>query len=154
MRNAQSEFWHRIDAIDHVESIVPELKIVVDQSKSTEELLQNLDKLLEHVEQMFGEFSASDGRLNEEVRIFIGNLGYDIAAYDEVPYYENPFVNRNWELHALATINVMNQLKMVMYQLVIRLLEQLSTANGTTHPLLSPLREKFIELQKSNYYVD
>ena len=154
LRTAQTEFWQRIDAIDHVEAIVPELKIVVDQSKSTEELLQNLDELLEHVDQLFGEFSASDNRLNEEIRDFLSKLGYNLAAYDVIPYYENPFVNRNWELHALATTNVMNHVKMVMYQLVIRLLEQLSTANGTTHPLLPPLREKFIELQKNNYDAD
>lgn len=154
LRTAQIEFWQRIDAVDHVEAIVPELKIVVDQSKSTEELLQNLDELLECVEQLFGDFNASDASLNEEIRAFLSNLGYDIVAYDEVPYYENPFVNRNWELHALATANVMNHVKMVMYQLVIRLLEQLSTANGTTHPLLPPLREKFFELQKNNYYAD
>lgn len=154
LRNAQSEFWQRIDAVDHVEAIVSELKIVVDQSKSTEELLQNLDELLECVEQLFGEFSASDNRLHEEILELLNKLGYDIAAYDEVPYYENPFVNRNWELHALATTNVTNHLKMVMYQLLIRLLEDLSTTNGTIYPLLPLLREKFIELQKGNYYAD
>lgn len=154
LRNTQSEFWQRIDAIDHVEAIVPELKIVVDQSKSIGELLQNLDELLEHVDQLFREFSASDDRLNEEIRELLNKLDYDIVAYDAVPYYENPFVNRNWELHALATTNVMNHVKMVMYQLVIRLLEELSTINGTIHPLLPPLREKLIELQKNNYYAD
>lgn len=154
LRTAQSEFWKRIDAIDHVEPIVPDLKMVVDQSKSIEELIQNVDELLDNIRRLFADFSVSDDRLNEEIRMFLGKLGYDLSMYDKVPYCENPFINRNWESHALAATNIINHLTMVVYQLIIRLLEKSSIANGTQNPLLPSLREKFIELQKCNYYAD
>lgn len=151
---AQSEFWQHIYDIDHVEAVIPELKIVVDQSKSIEELIQNIDELLNNVGQLFADFSETDGKLNEEIRTFFLELGYDLTKYDKIPYYENPFINRNWDLHALATTNTLNHLTMVVYQLIIRLLEQVSIANGASHPLLPLLREKFIEMQKCNYYAD
>ena len=49
-----------------------------------------MEDILHHVREFFD-------KLPETVERFFGGLGYDLADYQKVPYYKNPFCNAFWE---------------------------------------------------------
>jgi len=74
-----------------------------------------------------------------------------------VPYYENPFFNRNWAIHFLAMTNTCTDISVGLKVAEVRFLEEFVK----THPIDSVAREKLdtlkIELEKisvSAGYVD
>lgn len=96
--------------------IAPEFAVKLDvgtvASKQFSDIGKSVDRLLE----IFTYFAKSDSTLNEQVRTYIKLLGYDVATYDAVPYYENPFFNLNWEMHVLAVNNTLTDLIFALKQ--------------------------------------
>ena len=69
---------------------------------------------------------------------------------EQVLYYDNPFVNRNWELHTIARPNFNTHFNLTLRQLRVKLTEELQKANPTNEDLKSPLK-KFRKELDGNY---
>lgn len=65
------------------------------------EAISRIEKLLDDVGGFLGE-------LPESIDKFFVELGYDMAAYREVPYYKNPFHNAFWEMMNIGVPNFMS----------------------------------------------
>ena len=74
------------------------------------------------------------------------NLGLDIRKYESVPYYENPFINRNWEMHNIGSKNRITKLKILLKHVEIKCFEQYLLINSNdedTKKRLLRLRDEF-----------
>lgn len=102
-------------------------------------------------------FADADSALNEEIRSHLATLGYDLTAYDYVPYYSNPFSNRNWEMHAIAANNTLTDLIVVLKQAEVRFLEEyVKTHSNETEAIewLEAAKKELHEMAISTGYVD
>ena len=101
--------------------------------------------------------SEWDYILNDEVRAFLSKAGYDLVAYDAVPYYENPIANRAWEIHNLGIPNRVTDLRALMLQVEVRFLEEyLKThANdGTATLRFKEAKAELLEVARCAGYAD
>ena len=102
-------------------------------------------------------FADADSALNEEIRSHLATLGYDLTAYDDVPYYRNPFFKRNWEMHALAANNSITDLVVVLKQVEVRFLaEYVKTHSNETEAIasLEAAKKELHEMAISAGYAD
>jgi hydrogenase maturation factor HypF (carbamoyltransferase family) len=98
-----------------------------------------------------------DESLNDEIRKHLETRGYDLTLYDDVPYYENPSFNRNWETHALAVSNTYADLIVALKQTEVRFLEEYAKTHfdevGVTEKLKAA-RAELHQMAISAGYVD
>lgn len=157
LQKSSKNFWRQIEEIDHSDEVWGDLKIMVDQDRSTEDILKEVEQQLDWIDNTFEDLFDDDNTLAQRIREYLVQIGVDVTEYDkqlDSPPYTNPFFQPHFETFAYGTHNTMNELKMLYLQLVVRALEHISIAEKVEHPLLQTYREKLSELQKHNYYRD
>ena len=161
-------FIHRLEAEMHVYwsslrdanerlHIAPEFAVKLNIGTSAVEQFTEATKAVSRLAQILSGFAEADLVLNEEIKSHLVALGYDITAYDNVPYYSNPFFNRNWEMHALAANNSLTDLVVVLKQVEVRFLEEyVKTHSNETEPIacLEIAKEELHKMAISVGYAD
>ena len=67
-----------------------------------------------------------------------------MEEYKKIPYYQNPFENRNWESHNLTIPNMIISIRLGLLQLEIKYLELYLKK----YPKDNLAKTKFIELKE------
>ena len=112
---------------------VPDLAVKVKPGRSGIQVFKDLRAKLKDVEVLLNHYRESDEKAPEELKTFLLQLGYDLTLLESVPYYENPFENRNWEPHNLGSPNVLLDLKTLqLYAELIYLTEYAKHHTGDT----------------------
>lgn len=151
------KYWAEVERTNKVDHVAPEFSVEIDPPKSPKELFMALHEVASSLEQFTDMLQEWDYTLNDEVRAFLGKAGYDLAAYDAVPYYENPFANRAWEIHNLGIPNRFTDLRTLMLQVEVRFLEEyLKThANdGIATLRFKEVKAELLEVARSAGYAD
>lgn len=117
-------YWSSLDQAHRRDHIVPELAVPIAVGIRPEALISKLRHSLSRVHEVFDLLSSADASVDDEARELLLSLGYDLARYDALPYYKNPLVHRNWELHALAARNVLTDVYVLLQQLEVRFYEE------------------------------
>ena len=157
LQMSSENFWKRMGEIDHENENWLDFKIMVDQDRSTEDILKDVEQKLNWIDNTFEDLFEDDNTLAQRIREYLIQIGVDVTEYDrqlEMSPYTNPFFQPHWETFAYGTHNIVNELKMYYFQLVVRALERISIAEKQGHPLLQVYRERFAEYQKHSYYRD
>ncbi|WP_026966582.1 hypothetical protein [Algoriphagus terrigena] len=136
-----------------------DLKIERDFNKG---VLGLLDELEEHFQSVMSYCdicaqSDSSQRLHEDLSTLLSKVGIKKDILEKVPYYENPFVNRNWELHNIGRPNFNSHFKLTLHQLRVKIIEELLKSdpkNGDLRDILNKFRDDFDENYTNSYYVD
>ena len=92
-------------------------------SSNTLELINIFSENINGLQKMIDSITSSNYQLEEDLKEFIQKIDCDSEKLDLIPYYENPFINRNWEVINLGFPNWMNALKLSFLNLQVRLLE-------------------------------
>lgn len=98
-----------------------------------------------------------DYKLNDEVRAFLAKAGYDLVIYDAVPYYENPFANRAWEIHNMGIPNRFTTIRVITLQLEVRFLEEYLKTHANDGAAILRFKEakaELLEVAHSAGYAD
>ena len=112
------------------------------------EQFREVARAIGRIEQILASLADADSKLNEEIRSHFTALGYDLTLYDSVPYYENPFFFRNWEMHALAANNALTDLIVVLKQAEVRFLEEYVKTHSNETEAMESLKAARIDLHK------
>ncbi|WP_449393216.1 hypothetical protein, partial [Eoetvoesiella caeni] len=94
-------------------------------------------------------FHNSDDSLQKDFETMLQRKGVDPGLFEDVPYYENPFQSRNWELHNLGIPNRMQRLRIDLKHMEIKYFEEfLKTNSGdtTAQERLQEIKKEFAEL--------
>lgn len=118
------KYWANIERANKVEHIIPELAVEIEQYKSPVEMFAALYEAASNLEHFTDMLREWDYKLNDEIRSFLRKIGYNLDAYDAVAYYQNPFANRAWEIHNLGIPNRFTDLRVLMLQAEVKLLEE------------------------------
>ena len=95
---------------------VPDLAVQIQPGKGGVMIFEDLRAKTRDVEDLLERYRLSDARIPNELKQFLRELGYDLTRLESVPYYENPFENRNWELHNLGSTNTLLDLQTLQIQ--------------------------------------
>lgn len=151
------KYWHIAAMKNFAHLSRFELAIEIDTKLTflkTVDLIQGeIDWLERYVETM----RRSDDGLNDEIISTLTKLHIDTKPFESVPYYQNPFINRNWELHNLGGHNVFVKLRALLTQGQILYLQEhlrLFPQDTVASQRLVAVKKAFEEMAANASYVD
>lgn len=109
-------YWSGIEMANTEHHIAPQFAVRIRGDSPAIEQFSEIDRAVSRLVEILADLASRDAELNEEVRKHLESLGSDLGTYDAVPYYMNPFFNRNWEVHSLALNNVLTDLTVALKQ--------------------------------------
>lgn len=136
-----------------------DLKIERDFGKGAFALLDELEEHFQRVMSYCDACAASDAdqRLKEDLSLLLTKAGVKKEVLEQVPYFENPFVNRNWDMHNIGRRNFNSHFKLILHQLRVKVSEELLIAypaNEEFKGLLNKFRDEFDNNYSNTYFVD
>jgi len=140
----EKKFWDEIENINKNEHPLPEMAVNIDTKASVDEIISNLRNDIKNLEDNANWLCDSDSDLSSEIENFLTKIGYNLEEYKKIPYYQNPFENRNWESHNLAIPNMIISIRLGLLQLEIKYLELYLKK----YPKDNLAKTKFIELKE------
>lgn len=116
------KFWQEIDRLKS-EHLIPDFAIPVENLENGE-LFDSARESISVIDDIFFELRRSDDTLCDDVRELLGKPEMDLAVFEAMPYSENPFQGRNWEMLELASRNAIGRLLVLLEQLEVRFYEK------------------------------
>lgn len=150
-------YWSGLQSAHEKLHVAPEFAVRLSIGTKAADQFTDVTKSVSRLSEILVGFADADSALNEEIRSHLATLGYDLTAYDDVPYYRNPFFNRNWEMHALAANNTLTDLVVVLKQAEVRFLaEYVKTHSNETEAIesLEAAKKELHEMAISAGYAD
>lgn len=124
-----------------------DFQLKINENNSIEDNLRILDDNINQISELFEDFHHADEQCEQDLYELTKKAklsAKSIKLLKDVPYYENPFVNRMWEMHNIGVSNTMTetiknilQLKVNTYQLMV-----------TNNPADQSLLKKYKSAQK------
>lgn len=150
-------YWSSLQEANEKYHVAPDFAVRVNIGTSAVNQFSEITKAVSRIFEIMSGFAEADSALNEEIKSHLSALGYDLAAYDNVPYHRNPFFNRNWEMHALAANNALTDLVVVLKQAEVRFLEEYVKTHSNeaeAAALLETAKKELHEMAISAGYTD
>lgn len=124
LQTEMNEYWSAVVTSNRESHVVPQLSVRIPVSTAADGVFAQLRQAITRIGEVFEYLASADETLNAEIREHLIALRYDLAAYNGVPHYRNPFENRNWEMHALAARNVLTDVYVALQELEVRFYEE------------------------------
>lgn len=136
-----------------------DLKIERDFEKEIFDLFCELEEHIKTIENYCDLCADSDSteKLSIDLQELFSKAELKISELNKVPYYENPFNNRNWEIHNIGRPNYFSHISLCLNQLKVKTAEELLKCNPESQELttlIEKLRGVFDEDYNNSYYVD
>lgn len=154
----QSEkYWTEIEKLAAFEASIRDLAMEVDPSKTFLEMIQEIQTHHDWLSKTLQDQTVLASDLPSRVDAFAISYGASVKPLEELPYYEHPFRDSNWERLNIGVPNIFTKLRLALTQIEIRYLEEFLKTN---HPnaketeRLDLLKKSLKELIKSSGYVD
>ena len=151
---------HRNKLLQYNRNMDTELKIQINPDATTEDNLSAIEIQLASIQKLFDEFRKSDQRCMADLDELAqkANLSSKtIKKLHDVPYFENPFVDRMWELHNLGVNNTMSIMFLNFLQLKVNVFRLLCESNPAKKDVKEKLEKAINELEefhKNTIYAD
>lgn len=88
---------------------------------STDRLNYSIDQIIK----TFQLLEKSNKLIDTDIRTIIYKIGANEEKYNQIPYYENPFVNRDWEILNIRSNNVIMMLQIRILELIISIYREI-----------------------------
>jgi hypothetical protein len=142
-------YWAEIEKLNTLEHTMSELAFSIDVRSSYLGLVKSCEENIAYLSSFHDTFRDSDDALQQDFESMLQLKGVDPRLFAGVPYFENPFQNRNWELHNLAIPNRMQRLRIDLMHMEIKYLEEFLKTNSrdaAAQERLQELKKQFAEL--------
>jgi len=117
-----AQFWSKLHAV--WQTVEPEeLRMEFNAQADALELLSALHQQLEGISGFEDQIAKSHDLLEADLTGLLTRAGYDPGRLSEVPYYENPLINRDWEWINLGLPNMLTSCRILLAQLRVKWLE-------------------------------
>lgn len=141
-------YWSDVCDLNERHHIAPEFSLKINIEVGGLNIFTELANAVNRISEIFENFANSDSGLNDEIRSHLSSLGYELSRYNDVAYYENPFFQRNWEMHSLAVGNALTDLTMLLKQAEIRFLEEYVKTHSNEIEVIARLESAKANLRK------
>jgi hypothetical protein len=101
------KYWSDIERLNQVDHMFAGsgLSMEVNGENSFFDAMESAYDAVNGIQHLLESFHTSDEGLEQDFEAILSGKQISIELFDDVPYYENPFVNRNWEYHNIGTPN-------------------------------------------------
>lgn len=132
LKDQMDEYWEKIERANKLEHVFQDsgLAMEVNGKASFFDVMQSAHDAIAGIEHLLESLHKSDESLLEDLRAILEKCGLDTAAIDAIPYYENPFFNRNWEYHNLGSANWLQRISIDLVHLEVKYLEEYLITNS------------------------
>jgi len=126
------KYWSDIERLNKVDHIFADsgLAMEVNGQNSFFDVISSAYDAVNGVQSLLDSLHASDKELQQDFESLLSKKGIAKEIFDDIPYYENPFENRNWELHNLGTLNWIQLLRIDLAHVEVKYLEEYLKTNS------------------------
>jgi hypothetical protein len=120
------KYWSDIDRLNKIEHIFADsgLAMNVEGASSFFDVILSAHDAVNGIESLLKSFHESDESLKSDFEALLLRKNISPELYNDTPYYEHPFENRNWESHNLGTPNWLQRLRIDLVHLEVKYLEE------------------------------
>lgn len=150
-------FWNQIDRLNKLEHSMPELSYEIDTKSSFVEIIEACRENISIIAEFHEAFHESDQKLHNDFEIYLKSKDIDPNIFIDISYSDNPFFNRNWEMHNLGIPNRMGQIWIDLMQIEIMYLEEYLKTNDkdlVARNRMDKLKKEFTEVAQHASGVD
>lgn len=105
-------FWYKIKNLNTVGHQIPDLAMEIRSDATYLELVTVIREDLNSLEGFCDSLRENDDTLETEVEALLEKHNIDPSFLEQIPYYEKPYVNRNWEAHCLGIPNFITSIRL------------------------------------------
>jgi hypothetical protein len=152
-------YWSNIDRLNQVEhyNLDSGLAMKVNGQASFDEVIVDAHRSASGIEALLNRLHESDELLVEDFKQLLTLKGIPETTFADVPYYQNPFENRNWESHNLGTPNWLLSLRIALAHIEVKYLSEYLKTNSIDNSArvkLEIAKEKLESYAASAMHVD
>lgn len=152
-------YWSNIDRLNQVEhdNLDSGLAMEVNGQASFDEVISRAYTAASYIEAMLKDLRESDESLIADLQTLLALKNIPESTFSDVPYYQNPFENRNWETHHLGGRNWLQSLRIALTHIeVMYLSEHLKTNSNdnSSRAKLESAKQKLASYAVSAMHVD
>lgn len=147
-------YWNRLKEKEYN---FEEFKIKLDFDKEIMDLFDEIESNVQSIKKYCDYIATSDENLYKETLEFLKKIDISIDKLEQTPYYDNPLVNRNWELHNIGRTNSFSHIELSIKQMKVRVLEIMlkNTPNSDKiQQQILDIRTAFESKYDNSYFVD
>lgn len=145
-------YWYQISKIDQDDDTG--LKMEIDPNLSIDALMEKIEEVIDGIETNLDYIGESDFNFYADFKKLCENLNVDWRIFETIPWYKNPLMGRHSMEHNFILPNNINYLRMVFYELCVKVFEKLVIVDKNYENLLQDYRLKLLEFHKNNYRFD
>lgn len=148
-------YWNRIIQLQKDDETG--MMIGIDTNSKFEEIVCDINSYLDFLIDALGNLSNSNDNLYNEILVLLQSINYSKDKLESLPYYENPIINRDWELLNIGTFNAISVVKLRLKQLEIKHFEEVvknSIENKEAKYRLENLKHELEKLVLTNGFRD
>ena len=118
------KFWARIERLNRVEHSMRELAFEINAKGTFFDVLKSAKHGIDSIEGLLDVLCEHDEELPKDFRSMLIRKNIAPGLFSDVPYYENLFENRNWEIHNLGSPNCLTRVRIDLVHLEVKYLEE------------------------------
>ncbi|EHR6739057.1 hypothetical protein KUK89_004625 [Vibrio parahaemolyticus] len=152
-------YWSSIDRLNQVEhyNLDSGLAMEVNGQASFDEVIADAHNAVSGIEALLNRLRESDEALVEDLNVLLEIKNIPESTFTDVPYYQNPFENRNWESHNLGTPNWLLSLRIALTHIEVKYLSEYLKTNSNDNSARNKLdmaKQKLESYAVSAMHVD
>ena len=119
-------YWSNIDHLNQIEhyNLESGLAMEVNGQACFNEIIADAHGAVSGIEELLNRLHESDESLIEDFHNLLALKGISETTFVDVPYYKNPFENRNWESHNLGAPNWLLTLRIALTHMEVKYLSE------------------------------
>lgn len=159
LSHKMEKYWddiERLNKIDHI-YLDSDLAMEVNGKSNFFEIMLSAYDAVTGIQHLLESLQASDEKLQQDFDDFVLRKGISNETFNDIPYYENPFENRNWDIHNLGTPNWLQRLRIDLTHIEIKYFEEYLKTNSNdlvAKAKFEKAKEIFKEFAKTAMHVD
>ncbi|WP_422356804.1 hypothetical protein [Roseivirga pacifica] len=142
-------FWNELQHLNDHKHIIDDLKIEIDTRLGFDKLIDRIKTDLNWLQKNHNSLIKSDQTLFDEIKDFVSKNGGDIQKWEKVKYYENPFIDRNWESHNLGIPNFITKIRVNLLMVELKYFEEFSKTNKLSKDIKARIAKLKSELSEA-----
>lgn len=126
------KYWADIDRLNKLDHIFADSSLTMDVKGNSSffDVLASAYDTVNLIESSLESLQKSDESLQVDFGALLAMKGISSEIFNDIPYYENPFKNRNWESHNIGTPNFLQRLRIDLLHIEVKYLEEYLKTNS------------------------
>lgn len=120
------KYWSDIERLNKLDHIFADSGLAMDVKGNSSffDVIASAYDAVNGIRDLLELLHQSDESLKLDFEALLSNKGISSELFNDIPYYENPFENRNWESHNVGTPNWLQRLRIYLVHLEVKYLEE------------------------------